>query len=243
MTTEQNATEKAGNLENLEEFTELTVDVNPELVSICKDSGARTEEAKTIYMKSRTMIQEIIGNKTPEDRFRQRCVIATGDLSVADIMRFMHDPIPAGVDAIKKGAPIFVDINMVKAGITKTGHKSEIICVLDEDPNAEIANRYGITRTSAGFLAARDRLDGSIIAIGNAPSALIMVCKLIEKGVRPALIIGLPVGFVNAAESKEMVRNLSIPVPSISCVGTRGGTPMAVACVNELVAIARESEE
>ncbi|AKB13338.1 precorrin-8X methylmutase [Methanosarcina thermophila] len=243
MTTEKNATEKAGNLENLEEFTELTVDVNPELVSICKDSGARTEEAKTIYMKSRTMIQEIIGNKTPEDRFRQRCVIATGDLSVADIMRFMHDPIPAGVDAIKKGAPIFVDINMVKAGITKTGHKSEIICVLDEDPNAEIANRYGITRTSAGFLAARDRLDGSIIAIGNAPSALIMVCKLIEKGVRPALIIGLPVGFVNAAESKEMVRNLSIPVPSISCVGTRGGTPMAVACVNELVAIARESEE
>ena len=243
MTTEQNATEKAGNLENLEEFTDLTVDVNPELVSICKDSGARTEEAKAIYMKSRTMIQEIIGNKTPEDRFRQRCVIATGDLSVADIMRFMHDPIPAGVDAIKKGAPIFVDINMVKAGITKTGHKSEIICVLDEDPNAEIANRYGITRTSAGFLAARDRLDGSIIAIGNAPSALIMVCKLIEKGVRPALIIGLPVGFVNAAESREMVRNLSIPVPSISCVGTRGGTPMAVACVNELVAIARESEE
>jgi precorrin-8X/cobalt-precorrin-8 methylmutase len=170
MTTEQNNTEKAGNLENLEEFTELTVDVNPELVSICKDSGARTEEAKAIYMKSRTMIQEIIGNKTPEDRFRQRCVIATGDLSVADIMRFMHDPIPAGVDAIKKGAPIFVDINMVKAGITKAGHKSEIICVLDEDPNAEIANRYGITRTSAGFLAARDRLDGSIIAIGNAPS-------------------------------------------------------------------------
>lgn len=243
MTTEQSANEKAGNLENLEEFTELTVDVNPELVRICKDSGAQTEEAKAIYMKSRTMIQEIVGNKTPEDRFRQRCVIATGDLSVADIMRFTHDPVPAGVEAIKRGAPIFVDINMVKAGITKAGHKSEIVCVLDEDPDAEIANKYGITRTSAGFLAARDRLDGSIIAIGNAPSALIMVCKLIEKGVKPALIIGLPVGFVNAAESREMVRNLKVPVPSISCVGTRGGTPMAVACVNELVAITRESEE
>ncbi|MDD2340239.1 MAG: precorrin-8X methylmutase [Methanosarcina sp.] len=243
MTTEQSANEKAGNLENLEEFTELTVDVNPELVRICKDSGAQTEEAKAIYMKSRTMIQEIVGNKTPEDRFRQRCVIATGDLSVADIMRFTHDPVPVGVEAIKKGAPIFVDINMVKAGITKVGHKSEIVCVLDEDPDAEIANKYGITRTSAGFLAARNRLDGSIIAIGNAPSALIMVCKLIEKGVKPALIIGLPVGFVNAAESREMVRNLKVPVPSISCVGTRGGTPMAVACVNELIAISRESEE
>lgn len=241
--TTNNPEEKAGSADDLEEFTELTVEVDPELVSICKDSGARTEEAKAIYMKSRTMIQELVGNNTPEDRFRQRCVIATGDLSVADIMRFSHDPIPAGVEAIKKGAPIFVDINMVKAGITKVGHSSEVICVLDEDPNSEIANKYGITRTSAGYLAAKDKLDGSIIAIGNAPSALIMVCKLIEKGVRPALIIGLPVGFVNAAESREMVRNLKIPVPSISCVGTRGGTPMAVACVNELVAIARESEE
>ncbi|HII01868.1 TPA: precorrin-8X methylmutase [Methanosarcinaceae archaeon] len=242
MTTEKSS-KKAGSVDDLEEFTELTVDVDPELVSICKDSGARTEEAKAIYMKSRTMIQELVGNNTLEDRFRQRCVIATGDLSVADIMRFSHDPIPAGVEAIKKGAPIFVDINMVKAGITKVGHSSEVICVLDEDPNAEIANKFGITRTSAGYLAAKDKLDGSIIAIGNAPSALIMVCKMIEKGVRPALIIGLPVGFVNAAESRELVRDLKIPVPSISCVGTRGGTPMAVACVNELVAIARESEE
>ena len=242
MTTEKSS-KQAGSVDDLEEFTELTVDVDPELVSICKDSGARTEEAKAIYMKSRTMIQELVGNNTLEDRFRQRCVIATGDLSVADIMRFSHDPIPAGVEAVKKGAPIFVDINMVKAGITKVGHSSEIICVLDEDPNSEIANKFGITRTSAGYLAAKDKLDGSIIAIGNAPSALIMVCKMIEKGVRPALIIGLPVGFVNAAESRELVRNLKIPVPSISCVGTRGGTPMAVACVNELVAIARESEE
>jgi precorrin-8X/cobalt-precorrin-8 methylmutase len=240
MTTEK---AKSQNLKNLEEFTELTVDVDPELVKICRDSGARTEEAKAIYMKSRTMIQELVGNSSPEDRFRQRCVIATGDLSVADIMRFSNAPIPAGVKALKKGAPIFVDINMVKAGITRLGHSSEIICVLDEDPNSEIANNYGITRTSAGFLAARDRLEGSIIAIGNAPSALIMVCKMIEKGLRPALIIGLPVGFVNAAESKEMLRNLKIPIPSISCVGTRGGTPMAVACVNELVAIARETEE
>ena len=240
MTTEK---AKSQNLKNLEEFTELTVDVDPELVKICRDSGARTEEAKAIYMKSRTMIQELVGNSSPEDRFRQRCVIATGDLSVADIMRFSNAPIPAGVKALKKGAPIFVDINMVKAGITRLGHSSEIICVLDEDPNSEIANNYGITRTSAGFLAARDRLEGSIIAIGNAPSALIMVCKMIEKGLRPALIIGLPVGFVNAAESKEMLRNLKIPIPSISCVGTRGGTPMAVACVNELVAIAREAEE
>jgi precorrin-8X/cobalt-precorrin-8 methylmutase len=75
MTTEQKANTNAGNLENLEEFTELTVEVDPELVKICDDSGARTEEAKAIYMKSRTMIREIVGNSTPEDRFRQRCVL------------------------------------------------------------------------------------------------------------------------------------------------------------------------
>ncbi len=243
MTTKRSINQEVGKLENLEEFTELTINIDPEFVKICKDSGARTEEAKAIYMKSWTIIQELVVNKTPEDRLRQRCVIATGDLSVAEIMYFMHDPITVGVATIKKGAPIFVDINMLKAGITKIGHKSKIICVLDEDQNSEIANRYGITRTSAGFLAARKQLDGSIIAIGNAPSALIMVCKLIEKGIRPALIIGLPVGFVNAAESKEILRNLKISIPSISCVGTRGGTPMAVACINELVAIAKDSEE
>ena len=243
MTIKRSVNEEVGKLENLEEFIEPTVNIDPEFVKICKDSGARTEEAKAIYMKSWTIIQELVVNKMPEDRLRQRCVIATGDLSVAEIMHFMHDPITVGVETIKKGAPIFVDINMLKTGITKRGHKSKIICVLDEDQNSEIANRYGITRTSAGFLAARKQLDGSIIAIGNAPSALIMVCKLIEKGLRPALIIGLPVGFVNAAESKEMLRNLKIPIPSISCVGTRGGTPMAVACINELVAIAKEREE
>ncbi|MDD2439989.1 MAG: precorrin-8X methylmutase [Methanosarcinaceae archaeon] len=229
--------------ENLKELTAPTVDMEPELISICRDSGARTDEAKAIYMKSRTMIQELIGNATSEDRFRQRCVIATGDVSVADILRFSNAPIPAGVKAIKKGAPIFVDINMVKAGITKRGHSSEIICVLDEDPEAELAKKFNITRTSAGYLASKNKLDGSIIAIGNAPSALIMVCKLVERGIRPALIIGMPVGFVNAAESKELLRGLEIPIPSISCVGTRGGTPMAVACVNELVTIANEKEE
>jgi precorrin-8X/cobalt-precorrin-8 methylmutase len=243
MTTKRIINEEVGKLENLEEFTELTVNIDPEFVKICTDSGARTEEAKAIYMKSWTIIQELVVNKTPEDRLRQRCVIATGDLTVAEIMHFVHDPITVGMETIKKGAPIFVDINMLKAGITKRGHKSKIICVLDEDQNSEIANKYGITRTSAGFLAARKQLNGSIIAIGNAPSALIMVCKLIEKGIRPALIIGLPVGFVNAAESREMLRNLKIPIPSISCVGTRGGTPMAVACINELVAIAKESEK
>ncbi|MGM0770168.1 MAG: precorrin-8X methylmutase [Halobacteriota archaeon] len=240
MTTE----DKNKDIPELEDLVEMTVNIDQDLIKDCSDSGARTDEAKTIYMTSRRIAHDLIvkGEKeTPEERVTQRCVISTGDPSVADIMSYTNNPVDAGVEAIKNGAPIFVDINMVKAGITKKGHNCEVICVLDEDHNAEVAKKYGITRTAAGFLLARDRIEGSIIAIGNAPSAALAVCRMIEHGIKPALIVGTPVGFVNAAESKEEVRKMD--VPSITCIGTRGGTPMAVACVNELVAIAKEKNE
>ena len=237
MTTEK---PKSKSLDQLGDLVQFTTDIDPELVNACRDLGAHTQEAKAISMTSRNIAREIVGDDTPEDRVRQRCMIATGDPSVADIMCFNNDAIAAGVEAIKKGAPIFVDINMVKVGITKKRHNCDVICVLDEDEGAKIAHEYGITRTSAGFLACRDKLDGAIIAIGNAPSALLTVCRLLEHGIRPALIVGTPVGFVNAAESKEEI--LKMDVPSITCIGTRGGSPIAIACVNELVAIMGEGD-
>ncbi|MGP8329938.1 MAG: precorrin-8X methylmutase [Methanosarcinaceae archaeon] len=224
--------------EDIGDLIRFTTEIDPELVKACKDLGAHTQEAKAISITSRNIARRVVGDKTPEDRVRQRCMIATGDPAVAKIMRFKNEPINAGVEAIKKGAPIFVDINMVKVGISKKEHNCDVICVLDEDADATIAHEYGITRTSAGFLACRDRLNGAIIAIGNAPSAALTVCRLIEHGVRPALVVGTPVGFVNAARSKEEI--LKIDLPSITCTGTRGGTPIAVACVNELIAIARD---
>lgn len=217
---------------------ELTTDIDPELIEGCRDSGARTDEAKAIYMTSRRIAEEVVGDNSPEGRIRMRCMIATGDPEVADIMRFNNNPVEAGIEAIRNGAPVFVDINMVKAGITRKGHDCPIICVLDEDRDAEVARKYGITRTAAGFLMVRDRLEGSIVVIGNAPSAALAVCRMVEHGIRPALIIGTPVGFVNAAESKEEIRKLNIP--SVTCEGTRGGTPMAVASLNEIIAIASE---
>lgn len=225
---------------DLEDLIEFTTEIKPELIDACKDSGARTDEAKAIYMTSRRIAEEVVGDKSPEGRIRMRCMISTGDPQVADIMRFNNNPVDAGVEAIHNGAPIFVDINMVKAGITKKGHNCPIICVLDEDKDAEVAHKYGITRTAAGFLMVRDQLEGSIVAIGNAPSAALAVCRMVEHGIRPALIVGTPVGFVNAAESKEEIRKLNIP--SVTCEGTRGGTPMAVASVNEIIAIANEKE-
>jgi precorrin-8X/cobalt-precorrin-8 methylmutase len=198
------------------------------------DFGARTKEAKEINEKSWSIVGNIVKGDTSQDRIIKRCVIATGDTAFSELMRFNNDPINAGVQAIKSGAAIFTDIRMAQVGITKLGHKCKIRCVLDV--GLEIAEKTGVTRTSAGFMALEDELDGAIIVIGNAPSAALTVCRMIENGVNPALLVATPVGFVNAAESKELVRTLD--VPSITCIGTRGGTPVAVAVVNELVEIA-----
>ena len=197
------------------------------------DPGADTREGYAISQKSRTLARQKVGNNTVEDRIKQRCSIAVGDFSMADLLRFEHDPIPAAIGALKAGAPIITDIRMVQVGIQKKGHTSEVICALDY--GADIVKERGITRSSAGFIALKERLPGSIVVIGNAPSALLMLCEFVKEGVRPAVIIGTPVGFVNAAESKEVLR--TIDIPSISNEGTRGGTPVAVAAINECITI------
>jgi len=200
------------------------------------DLGAKTREAYEISRKSRMLARSVIGNTTPEDRIRQRCSVAVGDFSMAQLMRFCHEPIGASRAALHRGAPIITDIRMVQVGIQKEGHRSEVVCALDY--GTDIAHDRGITRTSAGFISLEDRIAGSIIVIGNAPSALLAVCDMIKRGIRPALVIGTPVGFVNAAESKEVLRTL--PVPSVSNEGTRGGTPVAVAAMNECITIHAE---
>ncbi|MCX6691277.1 MAG: precorrin-8X methylmutase [Methanoregula sp.] len=200
------------------------------------DLGAKTREAYEISIKSRMLARSVIGNTTPEDRIRQRCSVAVGDFSMAQLMRFCHDPVGASRAALDRSAPIITDIRMVQAGIQKEGHTSEVLCALDY--GTDLARDRGITRTSAGFISLEDRIAGSIIVIGNAPSALLAVCDMVGRGIRPALVIGTPVGFVNAAESKEVLRTLS--VPSVSNKGTRGGTPVAVAVMNECITIHAE---
>jgi precorrin-8X/cobalt-precorrin-8 methylmutase len=211
----------------------MMMDIDDKSVdSAYTDIGATTPEAMKISKKSRKLISELIGDTSPEDRIRQRCVIATGDPNVAEILRFMHDPVKAGLKALEEGAKILADIRMVEAGVVKKGHRSSVTTFIGQGDN--LAKERGITRTSAGVLALRGDLNGSIVVIGNAPSALLALCELIESGkARPGLVIGTPVGFVNAAESKERLR--SIETPSISTVGTRGGTPIAVAAINEII--------
>lgn len=101
----------------------------------------------------------------------------------------------AGINAIRNGSPIFTDIRMIQVGITKRGHKCDVRCLLDE--GTEIARETGVTRTSAGFMALEKELNGALIVIGNAPSAALTVYRMIEEGLRPALLVATPVGFVN----------------------------------------------
>ena len=203
------------------------------------DLGATTPEAMAISRESRMKARREIGNETPEDRIRQRCSIAVGDFSLAPLIRFCHEPIAAGLSALDRNAPIYTDIRMVQVGIQKQGHCSPVTCVLDH--GAGIAAERGITRTSAGFLALQDRIDDAVLVIGNAPSALLVICDIIREGRRPALVIGTPVGFVNAAESKALLRTLT--VPSVSTEGTRGGSPVAVAAMNEIITIYAEQSD
>lgn len=197
------------------------------------DLGADTKEGYAISRRSRTLARTVIGNTTVEDRIRQRCSVAVGDFSMAGLLRFTGEPVRSALAALDTHAPIITDIRMVQAGIQKKGHASEVLCALDY--GAEIAKEQEITRSSAGFLALRKRLPGAIVVIGNAPSALISLCGMIDDGTRPAVVIGAPVGFVNAAESKELLRATGIP--SISTEGTRGGTPVAVAAINECITL------
>ena len=199
------------------------------------DIGADTAEGFLISSRSRALARQVIGDCGPEDRIRQRCSIAVGDFAMAELMRFAHDPVNAGLMALKSGATIYTDIRMVQMGIQKRGHQSDVICVLDTPVPPDSTGR---TRTSVAFEALQDKLNGSVIVIGNAPSALLVLCEMIRNGVKPTLVIGTPVGFVNAAESKEVLRTLDIP--SVSNEGTRGGTPVAVAAMNEIITIFAE---
>jgi precorrin-8X/cobalt-precorrin-8 methylmutase len=200
------------------------------------DLGAVTKEAYEISITSRRLARERLGNESPEDRIRQRCAVAVGDFSLADLVRFQGDPVPAAVEALGRSAPIITDIRMVQVGILKKGHQSALLCALDH--GSGIAAAEGITRSSAGFRALKDGIGGAIVVIGNAPTALLTVCGMVSAGCRPAVIIGTPVGFVSAAESKALLRTLDIP--SISTEGTRGGTPVAVAAMNECITIYAE---
>jgi precorrin-8X/cobalt-precorrin-8 methylmutase len=174
---------------------------------------------------------------TPEEfAVVRRCIHATGDFTFAENMRFHPQAINAGLAAIRAGKNILVDVNMAASGISSpllARFGGRVICRVAEPETAAMAKHNGTTRSDAAM--ARSVADNiGIVAVGNAPTALLKVMELIEQGIfKPDLIIGVPVGFVNASESKELLAEKDYPF--ITALGRKGGTPVAVAAVNALL--------
>jgi precorrin-8X/cobalt-precorrin-8 methylmutase len=174
---------------------------------------------------------------TPEEfAVVRRIIHATGDFSFAEALRFHPEAIQAGLNAIRSGKNILVDVTMAASGISLallTPLGGRVICRIKEQETVELAAKNGVTRSDAAIVrAANDNI--GIVAIGNAPTALLKTMELIDQGhFAPDLVIGVPVGFVNAVESKQLLAEQ--PYPHITALGRKGGTPVAVAAVNALL--------
>ena len=167
-----------------------------------------------------------------------RLIHASGDVGYAPIIRVHPEAIAVAMDALRKGAHIYTDVEMVRTGINKKKRASfggEVHCLVADPDVAVRAKQEGITRSMIAMRQFGKDLNGSIVAIGNAPTALFEVLRMVrEEGIRPACIVGIPVGFVGAAESKAELAANGI-VPYITVEGTKGGSPIAAAAVNAMM--------
>jgi len=197
-----------------------------------------------IYRRSFDIIRseaELSRFSKDEARVAVRVIHACGMVDVARDLVFSPDFTAAARAALLAGKPILCDSKMVANGITgaRLPANNEVICTLDAPGIADLAADLGTTRSAAALDFWRDRLDGALVAIGNAPTALFRLLEFIEAGApMPAAIIGMPVGFVGAAESKEALAAYG-RVPFLIVKGRKGGSAMAAAAVN---ALASEAE-
>lgn len=170
----------------------------------------------------------------------RRMIHTSADFEYIKTIRFHADAISMGIQAIQNGCQIFTDTNMARVGIRKkeiTGFGGQVDCLIADPAVAEKAKADGTTRALAAVDMACEKIDGGIYVVGNAPTALLRLIELIEaKKASPALVIGFPVGFVNAAESKAELLNVDIPY--ITNTGRKGGSNIAAAIVNALAIMA-----
>jgi precorrin-8X/cobalt-precorrin-8 methylmutase len=176
-----------------------------------------------------------------EERVAVRIVHACGMVEAAADIAFQPGAVLAGIAALEAGAPVLCDAKMVSNGVTRSRlpANNEVICTLDFPEVPRLASSLGTTRTAAAMELWRDRLAGAVVAIGNAPTALFRLLEMLDEGApRPACVIGMPVGFVGAAESKEALV-ADGRTPWLVVRGRKGGSAMTVAAINAL-ASARE---
>ncbi len=171
----------------------------------------------------------------------RRAIHATADFDFAKTVRIYPGAIAAGVAAIRRGAPIIADVQMIQAGINKKGLQPfgcEVFCFIGEEEVAKKALSLGVTRAIVSMRKAASNHPGAIYVIGNAPTALLELIRLAETA-RPALVVGVPVGFVSAVESKDQLATTELPY--ITALGRKGGTPVAVSMMNALIKLAGET--
>jgi len=175
----------------------------------------------------------------------RRIIHATADFDFAGENKivFHKDAITSGINALKNGCSIIADVNGVIGGLNKQNPKdfgNNIICNISDPDLAERAKQENKTRAQMSMRIAASEMNGGILVIGNAPTALLEVIKMIREGVtKPALVIGIPVGFVSAAESKEELQ--TVDVPFITNTGRKGGSSCAASIVNALFKLLREN--
>ncbi len=207
-----------------------------------------------IYRQSFEIIQAEAELSRYSDGERQlvvRLIHACGMVDLTDDIAISTDAVEAGIAALVRGAPIICDVEMVRRGIIERnlGHNNELLCGLGMDGATAFSKQAKTTRTAGGIEMLKQQIPGSIVAIGNAPTALFHLLELLRDGLAtPALIIGCPVGFVGAVESKEalikvagidVARALS-EISFITVRGRRGGSAMAAAAVNALAIISNK---
>ena len=170
----------------------------------------------------------------------RRMIHTSADFSYMKSVRFHPEAVAAGIGAIRRGKAIVTDTNMARVGIRTHDLNRfgvSVHCLMADPAVAEAAAAQGITRAKAAAEAARGLMEGGIYVVGNAPTALLHLLDRVGEGkANPALIVGLPVGFVNAAESKEEL--IQADIPYISNVGRKGGSNLAASVVNALAIMA-----
>jgi precorrin-8X/cobalt-precorrin-8 methylmutase len=186
------------------------------------------------------MVERLAGQALPVDDRQRRVatmmLYACGDPELASQIKIHPRAVDAGLDALRLGCTVVVDVRMVATAIERgrlNGSGCDVLCGLEQPDAGPLSVAWRTTRSAAGLLQLADRLEGAVVVIGNAPTALLALLDVIDEGwCRPALVIGTPVGMVAARESKEeLVRR---DVPYVTVLGTRGGSAVAAAAFNAI---------
>ncbi|MEJ5347070.1 MAG: precorrin-8X methylmutase [Desulfosoma sp.] len=213
---------------------------NPESLATPLVSAGKNIEEESF----RIIDAEMGPHSFPPDHWSivRRVIHTTGDFEFARLIQFHPQAVTAGCEALRRGATIYADTRMIQVGLSSSRLQwfgNTVVVPSSEAGVPELAESLGITRSAAAFRYLASRLNGAIVAVGNAPTALLETLQLIEsEQIRPALVIGVPVGFVQAETSKEALWRC-VKVPFITVLGRKGGSPVAVAIVHALLELAR----